>query len=277
MTRFAGVVRHHPTALLSAAFLAMLLLAAAFAGWIFPFDPIQISADILIAPSRAHPFGTDQLGHDSLADIAYGARVSLLVGFLAAVAATLIGTIIGAAAGYHGGLFDTLAMRISELFQVVPSFVLAAFILALSRPGLMQIVLVIALLAWPQTARIMRGEVLRVKRSEFVDAVRCMGESEWKILLLEVIPNAFAPVLAVGTLIVGQAILLEASLSFLGLSSPDVVSWGAMLHDGQRLLFNAWWLSVFPGLAILLTVLATNIFGDALGAALDPRRSAGTL
>jgi peptide/nickel transport system permease protein len=275
MAKFGRALILNPAALLSAAFLGILVLSALTASWIFPFDPIDISRDILIAPSHAHPFGTDQLGRDSLAGIVYGARVSLLVGFLAAVAATLVGVVVGAAAGFYGGVLDHLIMRLSEFFQVIPSFVLAAFILALSSPGLTQIVVVIALLAWPQTARLMRAEVIRVKQSEFVDAVRCMGESEWKILMNEVIPNSFAPVLAVGTLIVGQAILLEASLSFLGLSNPDIVSWGATLHSGQRLLFNAWWLSFFPGVAILLTVLTTNIFGDAVGTALDPRRAAG--
>ena len=162
-------------------------------------------------------------------------------------------------------------MRIAEVFQVVPSFILAAVIVALSGPGLTRVVSVIALLAWPQAARLMRGEVMRVKGLEFVDAVRCLGVREPVILATEVIPNALAPVLAAGTLIVAQAILLEAALSFLGLSSADLVSWGRMLNSGQRFLYNAWWLSVFPGAAIFLTVLAFNLLGDAVGAALNPR------
>ncbi|HXE48795.1 MAG TPA: ABC transporter permease, partial [Ramlibacter sp.] len=134
-----------------------------------------------------------------------------------------------------------------------------------------QIIAVVSLLAWPQVARVMRGEVMRVKQLEFVDGVRCLGISERDVLAHEIIPNAVAPVLAVGTLIVGQAILLEASLSFLGLSSPELVSWGRMLNSGQRFLFNAWWLSFFPGTAIFVTVLAFNLFGDAVGAVLNPR------
>jgi peptide/nickel transport system permease protein len=197
------------------------------------------------------------------------------VGLLAAVAATLLGGLIGAFAGYRGGAFDLIVMRIAEIFQVLPTFILAAVIIALSRPGLPQVIIVIAALAWPQTARLMRGEVMRIKQMDFVAAVRCLGIGDGAILLREIVPNSLAPVLAVGTLIVGQAILLEASLGFLGLSSPEIVSWGRMLNSGQRFLFNAWWLSVFPGTAIFLTVLAFNLTGDAIGAAMDPRRSGG--
>jgi peptide/nickel transport system permease protein len=146
-------------------------------------------------------------------------------------------------------------------------------IVALAGPGLSHVVAVIALLSWPQTARVARGEVLRVSRLDFVDGLRCLGVPEWRILLAEVVPNAIGPVIALGTLIVGNAILLEASLSFLGLSSPDLVSWGRILSVGQRFLFQAWWLSVFPGLAIFLTVLAFNLLGDALGDVLNPRRA----
>jgi peptide/nickel transport system permease protein len=164
-------------------------------------------------------------------------------------------------------------MRVAEFFQVMPSFILAVVIVALAGPGLSHVVAVIALLSWPQTARVARGEVLRVSRLDFVEGLRCLGVPEWRILLAEVVPNAVGPVIALGTLIVGNAILLEASLSFLGLSSPDLVSWGKVLSVGQRFLFQAWWLSVFPGLAIFLTVLAFNLLGDALGDVLNPRRA----
>jgi peptide/nickel transport system permease protein len=155
---------------------------------------------------------------------------------------------------------------------VVPSFILAALIVALSGSGLPQIITVIAILAWPQTARLMRGEVLRIKRLEFSAAMRCLGLGEARILALEIVPNAVPPVLAVGTLIVGQAILLEAALSFFGLGNPDVVSWGRMLNHGQQFLGSGWWMSFFPGMAIFLTVLSFNLLGDAIGVALDPRR-----
>jgi peptide/nickel transport system permease protein len=199
------------------------------------------------------------------------------VGICAAIGATVFGVLIGAIAGFYGGWLDLTVMRISEVFQVVPTFVLAAFIIALSGPGLSRVVVVIALLSWPQVARLMRGEVLRVKQLEFVDAVRCLGVKESSILAAEVIPNAIAPVLAAATLIVGHAILLEAALGFFGLSSADIVSWGRMLNAGQRFLFNAPWLSFFPGMAIFITVLAFNLLGDAIGSALNPKtqRKAG--
>jgi peptide/nickel transport system permease protein len=226
---------------------------------------------VLLGPSGAHLLGTDELGRDVLVDLLRGVQVSLFVGFSAAAAASVLGVVIGAASGHYGGIVDLIFMRVSEIFQVIPSFILAAVLVALSGPGLTRVVAVIALLAWPQAARVMRGEVLRVKHLDYVDAVRCMGYRESFILSAEVIPNAIAPVLAVGTLIVGQAILLEASLAFFGLSSVDIVSWGRMLNSGQRFLFNAWWLSVFPGVAIFLTVLAFNLLGDAIGAILDPK------
>jgi len=234
-------------------------------------DADRISNDVLIAPSQAHLLGTDDLGRDVLVDLLRGVQVSLFVGFTAAAAASVLGIVIGATSGHYGGLADLAVMRLAEIFQVIPSFILAAVLVALSGPGLMRVVTVIALLAWPQVARVTRGEVLRVTHLDYVDAVRCLGYRESYILFAEVIPNAIAPALAVSTLIVGQAILLEASLAFFGLSSVDIVSWGRMLNSGQRFLFNAWWLSFFPGVAIFCTVLAFNLLGDAIGATLDPK------
>ena len=234
-------------------------------------DPHEITSAVMQPPSAAHVLGTDELGRDVMLGILHGIRVSLSVGFAAALGATALGIVVGATAGFYGGVLDLLFMRVSEIFQVVPSFILAALIVALSGPGLPQVVAVISLLAWPQVARLMRGEVMRLKHLEFVDAVRCLGTREVTILAGEIIPNALAPALAAGSLIVGQAILLEAALSFFGLSSAEIISWGRMLNSGQRFLFNAWWLSVFPGAAIFLTVLAFNLLGDALGFALNPR------
>jgi peptide/nickel transport system permease protein len=252
-------------------YVAVLAVVAIVTFFITSVDPHQITDNAMVAPSGAHPLGTDELGRDMLTGILWGSQVSLAVGVSAAFGATLLGVLLGAAAGFYGGWLDLAVMRIAEMFQVVPSFILAAVIVALSGTGLTQVVAVIVLLAWPQIARITRGEVMRVKQLEFVDAVRCLGKKEWEILAAEVVPNAMAPVLAAGTLVVAQAILLEASLSFLGLSSADIVSWGRMLNAGQRFLFNAWWMSVFPGLAIFLTVLAFNLLGDAVGSALNPR------
>lgn len=252
----------------------LLLACVAIAGPIlYPGDPLAISEHMLLRPGGSYWLGTDDLGRDVLAELVYGVRVSLFVGVVAAFAATIAGTAVGAIAGYFGGWFDTVVMRIAEFFQVMPTFILAVVIVALMGPGLTRVIAVIALLSWPQTARVARGEVLRVSQLDFVDGARCLGIPEWRILLGEVLPNAIGPVIALGTLVVGYAILLEASLSFLGLSSPDTVSWGRLLSVGQRFLFSAWWLSAFPGLAIFLTVLAFNLLGDTLGEMLNPRRS----
>ena len=267
-----GIV-HSPAGLVSALFIGFLIAVAVFGPLLYPGDPLAISDNPMLRPGAAHLLGTDDLGRDVLGELVYGVRVSLFVGCVAAFAATVMGTLIGAIAGYVGGWLDTTVMRIAEFFQVMPSFILAVVIVALMGPGLLRVVAVIALLSWPQTARVARGEVLRVSQLDFVNGVRCLGVPEWRILVREIMPNSIGPVLALGTLIVGYAILLEASLSFLGLSSPDVVSWGRILSVGQRFLFSAWWLSVFPGLAIFLTVLAFNLLGDALGDILNPRRA----
>lgn len=255
----------------AAGYLALVVLVAIAVECVPGLDPHAISDKVMDAPSWEHPLGTDELGRDMLLGILFGIKVSLAVGTSAAIGAALIGILVGAMAGYYGGWLDLAVMRVSEVFQVIPTFILAAFIIALSGPGLSRVVVVIALLSWPQVARLMRGEVLRVKQLEFVDAVRCLGVPEFRILVAEVIPNAVAPVLAAATLIVGHAILLEAALGFFGLSSADIVSWGRMLNAGQRFLFNAWWLSFFPGMAIFVTVLAFNLLGDAIGAALNPK------
>lgn len=261
-------------ALAGVCYLLLVALAALFGPSLLPDDPLGMSPDLMLPPGRLHWLGTDDLGRDVLTQLVYGARVSLAVGGVAAVTATLLGTAVGSIAGFAGGLLDTAIMRVAEFFQVIPGFILAVVIVTFVGPGATRVIAVIALLAWPQTARVARGEVLRLAHAEFVDALRCIGLAEWRILFAEVIPNALGPVIAVGTLIVGYAILLELSLGFLGLYDPTVVSWGRMLSTGQQYLFTAWWLSVFPGLAILLTVLSLNLLGDTLSDALDPRRMA---
>ena len=266
-------LRRDPAGVASGAFILMLVFIAVFAPVIFATDPNEISGDVLTPPLELAPLGTDELGRDVLVALAFGVRVSLLVGLATALAATVVGILVGSFAGYYGNRLDTLLMRITEVFQVMPTFILAALIVALAGPGLAQLVGVIAMLSWPQAARVMRGEVLRVKNLEFVDAARCLALGELRVMLGEVVPNAIGPVVAVGTLTVGQAILIEASLSFLGLSSTDVVSWGRMLNSGQQRLFDAWWLSVFPGLAVFVTVLAFNLLGDSLSRVFNPRRS----
>lgn len=240
---------------------------------IYNVDPFDLSMEVAEAPNRLHLLGTDDLGRDVLAGMIEGVKISLSVGFSAALAATVLGIIVGAIAGYAGGWLDLIMMRVAEFFQVMPTFILAALIVAMIGPGLTRIVLIIAALSWPHTARFARAEVMRVSQLDFVNAARCLGISSGRILFTEILPNAVGPALAVSTLIMAQAILLEASLSFLGLSSPDIISWGRMLSAGQNYLATAWWLSVFPGLAILLTVLAFNLLGDALADTMNPHHA----
>lgn len=257
-------------------FALAVIAALLFIGLIGPsllIDPEfnTISRNILMPPSSAAWLGTDELGRSVLTQMVYGVRTSLVVGLLAALSATLIGITVGAISGFAGGRIDSLLMRTTEMFQVMPTFILASIVVAFAGTGMIKVIFIIAALAWPQAARLMRGEVLKIKSMGYADAARCLGFSESRILWLEIIPNAVAPVITVGTLVIGQAILLEATLAFFGLTAPDVASWGRLLTSGQRYFYNAWWLSVFPGLAILATVLAFNLFGDALNAAFNPR------
>lgn len=247
------------------------LVLTLIAPFVWGDNPNALSAALLHAPSAEHWFGTDELGRDNFLQFVYGVRTSLTVGIAAAAATCFLGVLVGAYAGFSGGVVDLIVMRITEMFQVIPTFVLAAVIVAMWGPGLTRIVLVLALLSWPQVALVVRGEVLRIKKLDFVDAARCLGYGESYVLIFEVVPNALRPVLALGTLAVGQAILMEASLSFLGLGDPVLISWGKMLSIGQAYLFNAWWLSVFPGIAIFLTVLACNLLGDALSGRVNPK------
>lgn len=261
----------NPIGIAAAIFIVALLLLTLVAPALVSIDPKSLSDEVLAAPSMAHFLGTDELGRDVAMSLIYGIRVSLFVGIVAAFGTLVLGVLVGAWAGFYGGRIDLTLMRVAEMFQVLPSFVLAAAIVAMLGPGITRVVFIIALLSWPQVALVMRSEILRIKHLDFVDAVRCLGYRESYIMLYEVVPNALRSVIALTTLIVGEAILIEAALSFLGLSSPDQISWGRMLNSGQRFLFDAWWLSVVPGIAIFLTVLAFNVLGDAISAAMNPK------
>jgi peptide/nickel transport system permease protein len=260
-----------PTVFLGLTFVLALVLVALGAGLIAPGDPFAVSNVVLSPPSAAHLFGTDNLGRDVFSGVVYGARVSLLVGFVSALAATLIGIVIGGLAGYFGGLLDDGLMRLTEVFLVVPRFFLALIVVVLLGSNIWLIVLVLSLTYWPLTARVLRAQILTVRTRDYVQAARAVGTPELRILLRHVLPNALPPVIAQASLQIGSAILVEAGLSFLGLGDPNVMSWGAMLNDAQQFIFNAWWMSVFPGLAIMLTVLGVNLVADALTEAWDPR------
>jgi peptide/nickel transport system permease protein len=236
------------------------------------YDPLAGSADALLPPlTPGHPLGTDHLGRDVWSQLVYGARVSLAVGLLAALSATLLGTAVGAAAGYAGGWPDGALMRGAEFFQTLPRLVLALIVVALFGAGVGRLIFVIAILSWPQTARVVRASVLSLREAPFVDAARVGGMGAGAIVASEILPNALAPIVVTGSLDVATAILLEAALGFFGLGDPNRVSWGSMLNQAQPYLRQAWWMAVFPGLAISFVVLSFNVVGDSLNEALNPR------
>jgi peptide/nickel transport system permease protein len=261
-----------PQAVVAAVFVAVVLLLAVAAPLVAHADPFAGSPNALLPPlSPGAPLGTDHLGRDIWAQLVYGARVSLTVGVLAAASSVVIGVVVGALAGFFGGGVDATLMRISEFFQTLPRFVLALIIVALFGAGLAKLIVVIAILSWPQTARVVRASFLSLREAPFVDAARVGGMSAGSIILYEGLPNVMAPIVVTASLDVAAAILLEAGLGFFGLADPNLVSWGGMLNQAQQYLRQAWWMSLFPGLAISLVVLAFNVIGDGLNDALNPR------
>ena len=249
---------------------ASFILTALIGPIAWPHDPIRVSGDLLLGPSLDHPFGTDNVGRDVLALVMAGASLSLTVGLFAAAGSLLVGGLVGSVAGYVGGKVDAILMRISEFFQVMPAFLLALVIVAIMGSNVWLVISAITLSIWPQTARLMRAQFLSLREREFVLSARALGFSHTHIIRKEIIPNAMAPVIVQGSLDTGHAILIEAGLAFLGLGDPNVQSWGEMLQRSQIYLLSAWWMSIFPGLAIFLVVLAVNLIGDGLNEALDP-------
>ncbi len=247
------------------------VLMAIFAGLIAPYDPFAFVATPFEPPSGDYLFGTDDLGRDVFSGVVYGARTSLLVGVAVAGASLVIGTVVGSIAGFFGGWVDDVLMRLTELLQVMPRFFLALMVVALFGPSLTNLVLVLALTSWELTARVARAGVLAIRELDYVVAARALGASPWKNLRSHVLPNAIAPVVALASLQVGSAILIEAGLSFLGLGDPNVISWGYMLNNAQSFVRRAWWMSVFPGAAVALTVLGVNLVGDGLNDFWNPR------
>jgi peptide/nickel transport system permease protein len=236
-------------------------------------NPLAAAGPALQAPGSAFPFGTDDLGRDLLLGVLNGARVSLLAGALAAATSAIIGTAVGGAAGFYGRPVDDVLMRITEVVQVAPRFFLAVLVAALFGPNFWYLALLLGLTFWPQTARLLRAQILTLREREYVLAARAIGVAPGRILRRHVLPNAAAVVVITAALQVGAAILIEASLSFLGLGDRSMISWGYMLNNAQPFLRTAWWMSLFPGLALALTVLGTNLLADGVQVLLDPRRS----
>ena len=250
-----------------------LFVVSIFAPWLAPYDPNLIDLkQVLMPPSPAHYLGTDTLGRDVLSRIIFGSRVSLKVGFVAVGLATLIGLFIGALAGYYGGWVDSALMRLVDLMLCFPAFFLILAVIALLEPSIWNIMAVIGLTGWMGVARLVRAEFLSLREREFVTAARALGAGDTRLILRHMLPNALAPVMVSATLGVAGAILTESALSFLGLGvQPPTPSWGNILTAGKDNIEIAWWLSVFPGLAILITVMSYNLLGEGIQEAIDPR------
>lgn len=265
-------IQRNRMALAGVVIVVFMFLLASFAP-LYNHDPGAIDiAQRLMPPGWGHPLGTDDLGRDVLARILYGARISLLVGFVAVGIATLIGIIVGAMAGFYGRWVDALLMRFVDIMLCFPTFFLILAVIAFLEPSIWNIMIIIGLTGWMGVARLVRAEFLSLRGRDFVVAAQSIGASDLRLIFRHILPNALSPVIVSATLGVAGAILTESALSFLGIGvQPPTPSWGNMLITGKQTLGSAWWLSVFPGMAILLTVLGYNLLGEGLRDALDPR------
>ena len=261
-----------------ASFILLFIVACAlFPSWISPYHPTEMHTEnILAAPSTAHFFGTDHYGKDVFSTVVYGSRDSLIIGISAVAIGLLIGGFIGALSGYIGGRFDTVIMRLNEILMTIPGILLALAIAAVLGPSLRNLVLAIAIASIPSYVRIMRAQMLTIKKRTFVQASRSIGTPSWKILIWHIIPNALSPLMVMGTVGLGTAILSGAGLSFLGLGVlKEIPDWGSLLSQGRGYLTVAWWIATFPGLAITAFVLSINIIGDKMQEMTNPKLSKG--
>jgi peptide/nickel transport system permease protein len=266
-------LRSNRFAMTGAAIVLVLFALSLLAPYITPYAPDDLDAyNVLIPPCPEHWLGTDELGRDVLTRIIYGARISLKVGFVSVGIAVLAGSIAGLCAGYYGGWIDQIIMRFVDIMLCFPAFFLILAVIALLEPSIWYIMIIIGLTGWMGVARLVRAEVLSLRERDFVMAARGIGASDARIIFRHILPNAMSPVLVAATLGVAGAILTESALSFLGIGvQPPTPSWGNMLTAGKDYLEFAWWLSLFPGLAILVTVIAYNLMGEGLRDALDPK------
>lgn len=249
-------------------------ITSIFAPFFAPYNPSTIDIkNILISPSLSHPLGTDDLGRDVLSRMLWGGRISLEVGFVAVGIATIIGIFLGAISGYYGGWIDSTIMRSVDIMLSIPTIFLVLAVIAILEPSIINIMIVIGLTSWMEPARLIRAEFISLKERDFVIAARAIGAADGRIILRHVLPNGLSPILVSATMGIGGAILIESALSFLGLGvQPPTPSWGSLLSSGKDNIEIAWWLSAFPGLAILITVLGYNLLGEGIRDALDPRQ-----
>jgi len=272
MAEFWTRYRRNRAAVLGLGILFTILFMAATAHLFYPEDPFRLVGRPLSGPfENGFLLGSDSLGRDVASGIVHGAKTSLLIGLIATLVSIFIGIFFGAFAGYFGGRVDDLLMRITEIFQTIPSFIFAILLVAIMKPSIFSIVIAIAVVSWPGVARLVRGEFLSLKNREFVQACHTIGMSDLRVMLREILPNCLSPIIVIGSLMVATAILIESGLAFLGLGDPNIMSWGFQIGAGRTMLRSAWWVCTFPGIAILITVLAINLIGEGLNDALNPR------
>ncbi len=272
LASFWRLYRRNYSAVFGLLILATVIGLAATAHLFYPDDPFKLAGKPMSPPvTEGFLLGSDSLGRDVAAGIAHGAKTSLLIGLVATLVAVGFGVIMGGLAGYYGGWIDDLLMRTTEMFQTIPSFVFAILLVAIMKPSIESIVIAIAVVSWPAVARLVRGEFLSLRNREFVQACHTLGMGDLRIMLGEILPNCLSPIIVTGSLMVATAILIESGLSFLGLGDPNIMSWGFLIGAGRTVLRSAWWVCTFPGLAILVTVLAINLVGEGFNDALNPR------
>ncbi|PWC14117.1 ABC transporter permease [Brenneria roseae subsp. americana] len=268
-----------PSAMIGLTILLAVLATAGMATWLFPDDPMNMVGVPYLWPGQdaQFPLGTDLMGRDILAGLFHGARVSLLVGIASTVIALVIGIAVGIASGFYRGRVDSVLTGITMLFQTIPAFLLAIILVAVLQPSITTIIFALGITSWTSIARLVRSEFLALREREFVRASISLGASDMHLIFREILPNAWTPVVVSTALLIANAILSEAGLSFLGLGDPNVVSWGSMIGTGRDALRTGWYMTALPGVAIMLTVMALNLLSDALHTALNPRlRRRGT-
>lgn len=273
-SRLRKVLANDKKALVGIIILGLFVIGAVLAPWISPYDPNEMTMDMMGNPSMAHLLGTDDLGRDLFSRILWGTRVSLFVGISTVSIALFFGVILGVVAAYYGGWIDAIIMRYIDLQWAFPNFIIAVYLVAVFGTGLLNVIVAISLAFLDDFARIARSMVLTLKEEQYIDAARVQGYSDARIMFRHILPNAMAPIIVQATVSISYAILGEASLSFLGLGvEATTPTWGLILADGRSFISQAWWLGVFPGLAIMLVVLSINFIGDALRDAFDVKET----
>lgn len=269
--KYINTIKYNKQLKIGIILLMGILIVAALAPFIANYDPFDLNDDILASPGSCYYLGTDGLGRDVFSGLLYGARTSILVGVTAATISAVIGIIIGGVAGYFGGKVDMVVSEIINIFLMLPTFFLILIVVALFGSNMLNMMIIIGLTTWTSNAKLMRAQALSIKERTFIKAQTTLGKSKIMILIDHIIPNGIFPIIANTTMNISHAILLESSLSFLGLGDPNLISWGQMVFHGKSYLVNGWWVSTFSGAAIVITVLAFYLIGDGLNGVLNPK------